>query len=480
MNNAKAIVWGTSVLLSAFMAVNFLPSPEDFEATAVYSQSNKFTVIADELSLNLSSNGLNQGSAEGSSAGPYTAPEKDATEYFNHSVFIGHSIIYGFAKNGQRDGTPLQGARFDCAGSANTGHTAKLIKGEDPGLNNGTVLDGDISKLDNVKYIFYMMDANEASNANEKLFNDVMDAVDLIRQAVPDAKIHILDPGLACLQTNYSSVHKLSTEKYRDYLKTELAKRSDIYYIDTYRNLIEENNGFEYLKAGGSGGDGLHLSPQSYKESWIPVLTEWATNVTTKQSTGTGSSGSGGTVSKEGVDPSISWGKPVELPHDSVPGKHYSAEEKSFWTKMSVTKKLPAEVQYENGYSYLVYNGYKYYLCAISARVSLSPGVDPDYTSISNKDTIPYKYGMGHIFILNFEDGTSLGVLPVDSKANTGNGWGHPMAGPGGNAPSVIEFAAADEGRGANGQPFLDKNGPVYNKQLKSVQKGPDVTTGSW
>lgn len=182
--------------------------------------------------------------------------------------------------------------------------------------------------------------------------------------------------------------------------------------------------------------------------------------------------------SKDGIDSSISWGTPVELP-SSVPGQHYSAEEKSYWSSTDIWSKLTVEPQYEGGYSYITYKGYKYYLCAISARVSLTPGVDPDYDSINNKAIIPRKYGLGHLFLLNFTDGTSMGILPVDSKGSTGNGWGHEMSGPGGKYPSVIEFAASDEGYGSNGQPFIDKDGPLYNKTLKSVQKGPDIKTSS-
>lgn len=116
-------------------------------------------------------------------------------------------------------------------------------------------------KSQNPKHVIFSMGMNDINMTTQKQFcTNYQNLLTAVQKALPNAQLHVASITPIAGDCKFSTNTKI--DKYNASLKTFLDKYPGWTYVDITKELKNQWNG---LKAGYSGGDGIHLSPTAYQ-----------------------------------------------------------------------------------------------------------------------------------------------------------------------------------------------------------------------
>ncbi|MCL1829452.1 MAG: S-layer homology domain-containing protein [Oscillospiraceae bacterium] len=178
--------------------------------------------------------------------------------YFNDACFIGHSIVVGMDEHFKLRNSDFYAVNGIAAGRILTYDSFKLPSGK-----TGTLKEA----LGQAEYgkVYIMLGTNELGkeeNHRSEYYNNMCELTDLVREALPEAKLYLLavppvsrEKSGSGSQFNRENVIAFNAQLLR------VAEEKKAYYIDIY-SLLADGNG--HLPADACFPDGIHLIPGQY------------------------------------------------------------------------------------------------------------------------------------------------------------------------------------------------------------------------
>lgn len=202
-----------------------------------------------------------------------SVPEGDlmGEDWFDDSVFIGHSLIVGFEAFTDLYSNPtyLSITGITAAGALKSGKFTL------PDGSTGTLAEGLSQKQFSKAYI--MLGTNEASSSATYQKN-MRAIVDLVRQTQGEIPIYFINNPPTTKAKSDSSAYNIANLTRLNAALLELAEEETCYYLDLYSFFADENG---YLPAEKST-DGVHLKSGQYRYMADFLLSHTVTESPTK------------------------------------------------------------------------------------------------------------------------------------------------------------------------------------------------------
>lgn len=184
-------------------------------------------------------------------------PEGDlmGEDWFDDSVFIGHSLIVGFEAFTELYSNPtyLAITGLSAAGAL------KSSKFSLPDGSTGTLTQGLSQRQFSKAYI--MLGTNEASSSSATYKKNMAAIVDLVRQNQGNIPIYLINSPPTTQRQSDTTAFNITNLTRLNAALLELAEEKECYYLDLYSYFADENG---YLPAEKST-DGVHLKSGQYR-----------------------------------------------------------------------------------------------------------------------------------------------------------------------------------------------------------------------
>lgn len=184
-------------------------------------------------------------------------PEGDlmGEDWFDDSVFIGHSLIVGFEAFAELYSNPtyLSITGISAAGAL------KSNKFSLPSGSTGTLSEGLSQKQYSKAYI--MLGTNEASTSSATYKKNMKAILDLVREKQGNIPIYLINCPPTTKSVSDSTAYNISNLPRLNAALLSLAEEEECYYLDLYSFFADEN---DYLPKEKST-DGIHLKSGQYR-----------------------------------------------------------------------------------------------------------------------------------------------------------------------------------------------------------------------